>query len=198
MAIISNLAAKFTLSNAIRLMCFIGVVALFFVIVQSCQKPKVGLKFYATGGIKALTVLDAPPPQPRLTFTDADGETMTLADYQGKVILVNVWATWCPPCVVEMPMLNDLQAQRGGRDFQVINISLDRTAEEARAYLIEKELTNLRDWHDGTYKLPSALKVPGLPVTILYDRNGREVARLSGEADWVSPDALRLIDTLTQ
>lgn len=194
----SKITQKITLANAIRGMLLLGLVALFFVLVQSCQQPKTGLKVYATGGIKALTVLDVPPPQPTLTFSNSRGDEMRLSDYKGKVVLVNVWATWCPPCVVEMPMLNDLQALRGGPSFEVVNISLDRTAQEATDYLVEKNLGNLQDWHDSTYNLPSALKVPGLPVTIIYDRQGREVARLAGEADWVSPEALLLIDKVLE
>lgn len=193
-----SILSKFTLGNAIRAMILLGLVALFFVLVQSCQKPKTGLKVYATGGIKALTVLDNPPAQPTLTFSNTRGEQMHLSDYNGKVILVNVWATWCPPCIVEMPMLNELQALRGGPKFEVINISLDRTAQEATDYLIDKNLNNLQDWHDSTYNLPSALKVPGLPVTIVYNRQGREVARLAGEADWVSAEALALIDKVLE
>lgn len=179
-------------------MIILGVVALFFVLVQSCQKPKTGLKVYAAGGIKALTVLDTPPAQPTLTFSNIRGDKMRLSDYKGKVILVNIWATWCPPCVVEMPMLNELQTLRGSTDFEVINISLDRTAEEASQYLEDKNLSHLQDWHDSTYNLPSAIKAPGLPVTILYNRSGREIARLSGEADWVSPEALLLIDKVIE
>lgn len=198
MTVLSKITQKVTLANAIRGMVLVGLVALFFVLVQSCQKPKSGLQVYGVGGIKALTVLDVPPPQPTLTFSNTRGEEMRLSDYKGKVILVNVWATWCPPCVVEMPMLNELQTLRGGPNFEVINISLDRTAEEATQYLIDKDLGNLQDWHDSTYNLPSALKVPGLPVTILYNRQGREVARLSGEADWVSPEALLLIDKVLE
>lgn len=123
---------------------------------------------------------------------------MTLADFRGKVILVNVWATWCPPCIAEMPTLNDLQAQRGSEDFEVVIVSLDRTAEEAAEWLQKNNIDHLTAWHDGSYNLSAKLKLPGLPTSVIYNRQGREVARLSGEADWTSPEALALIDSLLE
>jgi len=130
-----------------------------------------------------------------MSFSDASGAQMTLQNYKGQVVLVNAWATWCPPCVAEMPSLNELQKMRGDTSFQVVTISLDRTAEDAQAWLDKKGL-DLPGWHDGTYGLNDKAQLPGLPTTILYDRSGREVARLGGDADWASEEALTLIDYL--
>ena len=163
---------------------------------QSCQEPKTGIDRFSQDSLKKLTVLTEPPPQPVLSFRDASGAEMRLSDYHGKVVLLNVWATWCPPCIAEMPTLNRLQERRGGADFEVVTISLDRTALEAKAFLEDAGLSSLSAWHDETYRLNGAARLPGLPTTILYDRAGREVARLSGEAIWDSPEALALIDYL--
>ncbi len=185
-----------TLGNAIRLMVCIGLVACFLVIVQSCQKPKTGLDRFTIDSLKRLTEIEAPPTQPSMEFKTFDGETMRLTNYKGQVILLNVWATWCAPCLKEMPSLSQLQTLRSGPEFQVVTISLDRTAEDAKLWLEDKNITNLTPWHDKSFGLNAAIKAPGLPMSILYDRTGREIARLPGDAQWDSAEALALIDYL--
>lgn len=193
----SKVSSVFTIGHAIKAMILIGVIAVFLVIVQSCQKPKTGLDRFAVKSLQKLTVLDAPPPQPSLTFKSAKDGEVSLADYQGKVMVLNAWATWCPPCVAEMPSLNRLQKLRGGNDFQVVTISLDNTPDKIAEFFEKNGIDLLPDWHDGTYEINGKLRLPGLPTTVIYDRNGREIARLAGEAEWDSPEALALIDHLT-
>lgn len=179
-------------------MVLVGVIAVFLVIVQSCQKPKTGVERYAVASLSKLTVLETPPPQPSLTFTSPSGEEMTFSDYRGQVVLVNAWATWCPPCVAEMPSLNRLQEMRGGEDFQVVTISLDNTKDKITEFFDNNEIDALPKWHDGTYEINGRLRLPGLPTTVIYDRNGRELARLAGEAEWDSAEALALIDYIVE
>lgn len=145
--------------------------------------------------LSKLTTLNAPPTQPSASFTTPEGE-VTLADYRGKIILVNVWATWCAPCVVEMPSLDELERLRGGDDFAVVPISLDRKMADADVFYKRTGLTDLPLIHDGTFGVSARLALPGLPTSILYDEFGRELARLPGEADWASAEALALIDYL--
>jgi len=175
-----------------------GAFAVLLVIAQSCSVPKTGLDLFAKDSLKKLTVLESPPAQPQMAFAGPHGQTMQLGDYRGKVILLNVWATWCAPCIAEMPTLNELQSERGGANFEVVTVSLDRTAQEAAMFFKDNQISELKNWHDGTFSLSSKLLLPGLPTSIFYDRKGREVARLSGEADWTSPEALALIDELTE
>ena len=175
-----------------------GLLAILLVIAQSCSQPKTGLDLFAKDSLKKLTVLESPPPQPSMTFFLADETQMKLSDYKGKVILLNVWATWCAPCIAEMPTLDALQAERGGSDFEVVTVSLDRTAAEAAMFFRDNDIDNLKSWHDGTFSLSSKLLLPGLPTSVLYDRNGREIARISGEVDWTSKEAFALIDNLTE
>lgn len=177
-------------------MCLIGVIAIATVIVQSCQPPKDDLERFAVKSLHRLTVLETPPPQPTLKFTGADATPISLSDFRGQYILLNVWATWCAPCVVEIPSLNALQTQRGGDNFQVITISLDRTQQEAQQFLQRNQIDKLLPIHDASFSLQGALEVPGLPLSVIYDPYGREIARLPGEADWASPEALDLIDYL--
>ena len=187
----------FSLPNAIRVMILGGLCAILLVIAQSCSQPKTGLELFAKDSLKKLIVLESPPPQPRMSYSAPDGQTMQLSDYKGKVILLNVWATWCAPCIAEMPTLNALQIERDGDDFEVVTISLDRTAEEAAIFFKDNNIDNLPSWHDASFGLSAALLLPGLPTSVFYDKRGREIARVSGEADWTSDEALALIDELT-
>ena len=187
----------FSLSNAIRAMIIGGLFAVLFVIVQSCSQPKTGLDLFAKDSLKKLTVLEAPPSQPQMTLTGPQGETKQLGDYRGKVILLNVWATWCAPCIAEMPMLNALQGLKGSDKFEVVTVSQDLRAQEAIKFFQDKKLDNLTSWH-ASLDLGTKLNVPGLPTSIVYDKRGREIARVSGEADWTSPEALALINKLTE
>ena len=186
----------FSLANAIRLMILGGLLAVTLVVVKACQQPPGGLDRFAVDSLRKLTQLDAPPVQPALDFDTPEGGTVTLADYRGRVVLVNAWATWCPPCVAEMPSLNQLARLRGGADFAVVPVSLDRRIEDASAWFARNAITDLPVIHDGTYAINSRLRLPGLPTSVIYDRNGREIARLPGEADWASDEALALIDYL--
>lgn len=193
------LASKFfSIGSLIKLMLFGGLVAIIAVIVQSCQPVKVGLETFAKGPLKRLEVLDSPPPQPTLTFSMADNQTMSLSDYRGKVILLNVWATWCAPCIVEMPMLDELEATRGGDDFQVVTVSLDRQQIEPQDFFIKNGITHLAPWHDGSFSLSAKVRAPGLPVSIFYNRRGREIARVSGDVDWTDESVLAFIDKILE
>lgn len=191
-----SVSSYLTLGNALKVFLLIGLIAVFGVVVQSCQKPKTGLERLSVASLSKLTVLESPPLQPDLTFSSTSDAVMSLSDYRGKVILVNAWATWCPPCVAEMPSLNSLQAQRGGDDFQVVTISLDNKKEQITEFFDENGIDVLPSWHDGSYQINGKLQLPGLPTSVIYDRSGQEVARLMGEADWESPEALALIDYL--
>jgi len=188
----------FSLGNAIRAVLLVGLFGLCFVIVQSCQSPATGLDAYAKDSLKKLTVRETPPLPPPTVFASADGETFTLESLRGKTVLVNIWATWCAPCIKEMPSLNRLQAERGGDDFQVVTISIDRTKYEPAKFFIDNGIENLSPWHDGSYGIPGNLQLRGYPTTVIYNSQGREIAFLEGEAEWDSPEALALIDYLTQ
>ncbi len=175
-----------------------ALVFILVVIVQSCQSPKTGLDAFSKGSLKRLEVRGDPPPQPRMTFSGPDGTEMSLSDYRGKLVLLNVWATWCAPCIIEMPMLNALQAERGGDDFQVVTVSIDRQAVDAEQFFGANGITYLDAWHDGSYSLAAKVSAPGLPVSIFYSPSGRELARVAGEVDWTSPEARALVDHLAE
>ncbi len=131
------------------------------------------------------------------SFTDAKGQILDLSHWKGRVVLLNLWATWCAPCRKEMPDLAKLQATLGGSDFEVVALSLDRKGLAAsQAFLAETGVTNLAAYIEPEAKALAALQALGLPATILIDRGGKEAGRLLGPADWGSPEALELVKAL--
>ena len=128
---------------------------------------------------------------PEVVLTDPQGRELDLTDTSGKPVLMNLWATWCAPCVAEMPLLDDLAATLGD-DVQVITVSEDmQGAEKVVPFFEENDLTNLPQWMDPTNEL--AFHFGGgavLPLTVLYDAEGREVWRVIGAYDWGSEDAV--------
>lgn len=185
---------------AIRGAALIGVAAVLYVIVSASIKPgeSADLRSYATGSLVALEVPSSPRPAPTIPFTDAAGKSLTLADFKGQIVVVNIWATWCTPCKVEMPTLANLQATYDGQKVKVLAISVDRDSELnlARAEIARNAPLTL--YRDVGYRLTYGFvpKPAGFPTTIIYDRTGRERARLSAPADWSSKEARGLIEAL--
>ena len=173
----------------------VGALGVLYVLVSGLGASTTGaLSSYAVGDMRAFRSAQDAPPQPRTTLVRADGTELTLADKRGKILLVNFWATWCAPCVEEMPYLDTLQARYGSDDFEVVAISMDRTREEAADFLERHALTHLALYHDPSLTAAFAVGAPGLPVTVLYDRFGEEIGRLQGDAKWASDDAFALIE----
>ena len=158
------------------------------------------LKPLARGEVAAVAVATEPKPVPELTFKDADGAAKQLADFRGRTVLFNLWATWCAPCRQEMPALDELQAKLGGADFQVVAVNIDtRNPEKAVAWLREAKIQHLGYYADPSAKvfqdLKAAGKAFGMPTTLLIDPQGCELATLAGPAEWAGADAMRLIET---
>ena len=152
----------------------------------------------AHGEIAALTMATAPLRLPDLTFEDADGKPRKLSDWRGRIVLVNLWATWCVPCRKEMPALESLQTRLGGPDFEVVAVNIDtRDPEKPRNFLKEANLTRLGYFTDPKAKVFQDLKAIsralGMPTSVLVDGEGCEIATLAGPAEWSSDDAIRLI-----
>jgi thiol-disulfide isomerase/thioredoxin len=174
-----------------------GALAIVYALFQAIGNPAPagGLQRFAKGDLAKLEVIPTPPTQPDLPFTDAEGGRRTLADFRGKVIMVNLWATWCAPCVAELPSLGALAAAMKAQPFEIIAISLDDAGDAsfAKDFLARHAGADLAFYHDPSYKIPFEARARGVPTTILYDRSGQEIARLAGEADWASPEAKALI-----
>lgn len=132
-----------------------------------------------------------------VVFTDPDGTEYRFSDYDGKVLLVNFWATWCAPCRAEMPMLDALQAEFGGEDFQVLTIATGRNQLPAiTRFFDEVGVTNLPILLDPKSQLARDMLVMALPVSVLVDHEGTEIARMMGDAEWDSDSAKAIIATM--
>ncbi len=159
---------------------------------------KSDLSRYATGQLAALAVPDRPTSAPDHVFKTRDGADATLADFRGKVVVVNVWAMWCAPCRTEMPTLATLAQAYEGTDLLVLPVNVDATPDQiaAGAAFIDDHAP-LPFYSDPTFQLPFELPGKGaMPQTILIDRKGQVRASYSGGADWAGPEARALVDAL--
>jgi thiol-disulfide isomerase/thioredoxin len=156
------------------------------------------MKPQVKGEVAAVEIRSRPQPAPELAFTGPDGQPMTLASLKGKTVLVNLWATWCAPCLKEMPSLDALQKEMGGPDFAVVAINIDtRNLDKPKTWLAENKITALPFYGDpqaATFQaLRAAYKVEGMPVSIIVDKAGCELGIIQGPADWASADSKALM-----
>ena len=154
---------------------------------------------FARGEVAALTPATKPRAIPNLSFVDASGKTHALAEWRGRTVLLNLWATWCVPCRKEMPALDALQKKLGGPQFEVVALNIDtRDPEKPKSWLKEVGVTALSYYADPAAKAFQQLKAVGravgLPTTILIDPAGCEIGYLAGPAEWGSDDAVKLVE----
>lgn len=148
---------------------------------------------------QAMQLHSAPKLLPEIQFQDAEGRRLTLEDFRGKVVLLNIWATWCAPCRHEMPTLDRLQGKLGGKEFEVVALSIDRAGPDAvRKFFSEISVKHLSLYIDESTKSASLLKAFGLPVTLLLNREGREITRLVGPAEWDTPEMITFFKTVIE
>lgn len=159
------------------------------------------LKPLVRGEVAALALAAKPAPLPLLTFSGPGGKDVTLADFHGRNILLNLWATWCVPCRQEMPALDRLQAKLGGQDFEVVAVNIDTAKlDRPKAFLSEIGVKSLSFYADSKANIFQVLKqdgkVLGLPTTILVGKDGCEIGTMAGPAQWDSGDGFALLTAL--
>jgi len=157
----------------------------------------------AVGALSKLDTSDRGASAPSAVFVDSEGNSVTYQDFQGQAILVNFWATWCGPCEREMPSLAALQTSRGDANFKVIALTVDSPEDRDYAQQRLRELSGgvldfyaLADGPDGWNVVYDSGAGGGFPTTILYDKAGLKVAKVEGEADWASYEAVALVDLI--
>ncbi len=180
----------------------VGVLALIYFIAAASVQPRGNIspsalnhdRVLLTGEMADFEYAFPPRGAPKIPF-EIEGRQVSLADFRGRAVLVNFWATWCAPCLKELPSLDALEAKLGGRKFEVVAIAADpRGPEAAGAFLDRLEIANLKLYADPRLAFASSIGGANvLPVSVLYDAKGQEVGRLVGEADWTSPEAVRLV-----
>jgi len=157
----------------------------------------------ARGEVAAVSVADTGLQLPALAFKDASGTEKGLADWKGRTVLLNLWATWCVPCRKEMPALAALQQKLGGPSFEVVAVNIDtRDPDKPKAWLQQAGVTGLAYYADASARVFQELKVigkaVGMPTSLLIDGSGCEIAYLAGPAEWASDDALKLVQAALQ
>jgi thiol-disulfide isomerase/thioredoxin len=153
---------------------------------------------FAHGEVAAVNLAKSPLRIPDLSFQDSSGKPLTLADWRGRTVLLNLWATWCVPCRKEMPTLDALEQKLGGPDFQVVAVNIDtRDPDKPKAFLKEIGVQKLNYYADASAKSFQELKAIGrafgMPTTVLVDPHGCEIGTIAGPAEWASGDAVKLI-----
>lgn len=153
------------------------------------------IKPLAEGKLSAIEIYDNPKIAPLTLFEDREGNSLNLTDMAGKTVLVNFWATWCVPCLVEMPSLNRLQKAMGSDEFAVITISIDRQGYEViDQFFNDMNIDALPAYLDHSNKLSLEVGAVGLPTSILLDKNSKIVARVVGPLEWDSENVMNFLD----
>jgi thiol-disulfide isomerase/thioredoxin len=135
-----------------------------------------------------------PRPAPEIGFADSEGKQFSLADFRGRVVLINLWATWCQPCIREMPSLDRLRAALPEQDLAIVLISQDRGGDKVVAPFFAKlGLSALKTYLDPKSTVGHALEVRGLPTSVLFDREGNELGRVEGAVEWDGAAAQALL-----
>jgi len=189
-------------TTAIRSFLSVGVVAALYVIGAAACKPATQapptMAALARGSMAKLQVPAQFATYPDAAFVDGQGRSVKLSDFEGQAVVLNLWATWCAPCVKEMPTLAGLQKAFLGEPVKVIALSTDSPAqtEKARAFIAAH--APLEFYQDTHFAIPSAVTphIEGFPTTLLYDREGRLRGTFQGEADWSSPEAQAVVREL--
>jgi peroxiredoxin len=135
---------------------------------------------------------------PDFTLPDIEGKMVSLAEYRGKVVLLNIWATWCPPCVEEMPSMERLYQEMKGEDFEILAVSIDTSGTEAVLPFMKKHRLNFTTLTDTKGTIKNIYQTTGVPESFIIDKNGMIAEKVLGPRDWASPDALRLFQDLIQ
>jgi len=153
---------------------------------------------FAHGEVAAVNLAKSPLKVPDVAFQDSAGKLLSLVNWRGRTVLLNLWATWCVPCRKEMPALDALQQRLGGPGFEVVAINIDtRDPDRPKAWLKEVGIEKLRYYADPTAKTFQDLKAVGrafgMPTTLLIDPQGCEIGAIAGPAEWASDDAIKLI-----
>ena len=156
-----------------------------------------GIEALREGSMKKLNIHRAPVAVPQAALVDMEGAPTDLSAFEGKITVVNFWATWCAPCRKEMPAFEALQAEFGGDDFAVVPIATGRNPVPAIKKFFDKiGVEHLQTLRDPDMSFSREMAVLGLPVTVILDRDGQEIARMQGDAEWHSDSARAIVSAL--
>lgn len=148
----------------------------------------------AQNGDMGLLWLASPKAAPPMIWHGDEGRPFTMEDFRGKVVLLNLWATWCKPCLIEMPTLNQLQRRYKGMGLEVVAVAMDASPVGVKSFLRRNRFKYLDFYYDPEHRIAGALRAKDLPTTYLFSREGKLIARMNGVADWLSDEARHVIE----
>tara|TARA_Y100000589_G_scaffold325331_1_gene363068 strand:+ start:1513 stop:2082 length:570 start_codon:yes stop_codon:yes gene_type:complete len=151
---------------------------------------------YYKGEMEKFVTTNSKYKSENIFWFDSNDKKIRFNNYNGKIVLVNFWASWCAPCIKELPSINMLNNRLEKSQFESVIISIDKNREKSKRMYDSLELNNLNYYYDKKNHLVSYLNIDVIPTTIIYNKNGKEIGRLTGEADWNSSDAIKLIKYL--
>ena len=155
------------------------------------------LKEARVGDMTKMVIHKAPRPRLEKQVESRSGAAKQVEDWEGKVVVLNFWATWCPPCRKEMPSLDRLQGAMGNDGFEVVALSMDRASvEKIDNFFMSINVEHLDIFREPSLRIGTEAGVLGMPITLVLDRQGREIARLQGEAEWDGPNAQNLLNQI--
>jgi peroxiredoxin len=169
---------------------FIGVTVLVIILALSLNDSSVEFSNQ--------TAIEGGIPAPDFTFPGLDGKMVSLSDYKGKVVLVNIWATWCPPCVKEMPSMEKLYRKFKGENFEILAVSLDEPGPKAVAPFMEKTRLTFPALIDSKGAIKPVYRITGIPESFIIDKQGLLIKKIVGPIDWAAPQVFRFFNSLIQ
>ncbi|MBX3482581.1 TlpA disulfide reductase family protein [Phenylobacterium sp.] len=191
------------LTWALGVAALVGVAAVLYIIVQASNNTAPTAPTAPAGKpavpqpasfASKLSTPETPTPAPDYAFYDEAGKPVKVADLKGKVVVLNVWATWCGPCKIEMPTLAKLARDYEGRGVEVVVVSIDSAEKATQARLFISQNAPLKFYHDRDMKLPFKINAPGFPTTVIYGKDGNEAARVAGDADWSAAEPRAVVE----
>jgi peroxiredoxin len=169
---------------------FIGVTVLVIILALSLNDSSVEFSNQ--------TAIEGGIPAPDFTFPGLDGKMVSLSDYKGKVVLVNIWATWCPPCVKEMPSMEKLYRKFKGENFEILAVSIDEPGPKAVAPFMEKTRLTFPALIDSKGAIKPVYRITGIPESFIIDKQGLLIKKIVGPIDWAAPQVFRFFNSLIQ